>query len=306
MLSWSALGIRARAALAGWPPLGPSGAVPGTAVVTGGTSGIGAATAEALARRGVRVIVVGRDPRRSAGAAAEIARRSGGTVAGEAADLADLGEVRALAERIGEQCTHLSVLVHGAGALAPRYEQTADGCERTVATHVLGPHLLTAALAPLLRAGAPSSVVFVSSGGMYAGTLGTGALDIGAEHFRPAAAYATAKRAQVALADAWDSRLAPIGVRVRSMHPGWVDTPALRSGLPRFARLMAPVLRTPAEGADTIIWLTTRPDLPAGFYFDRRRRSLARLPRYGAPTPATRAALWRWCEEKTAPYRDAA
>lgn len=306
MLSWSALGIRARAALAGWPPLGTTGAAPGTAVVTGGTSGIGAATAEALARCGTRVIVVGRDRQRSAGAAAAIARRSGGTVVGEAADLADLAEVRALAARIGEQCTHLAALVHGAGALAPRYERTADGCERTVATHVLGPHLLTAALAPLLRAGAPASVVFVSSGGMYAGALGTGALDIDAESFRPTAAYATAKRAQVALADAWDARLAPVGVRVRSMHPGWVDTAALRSGLPRFARLLAPVLRTPAEGADTIIWLITRPELPAGFYFDRRRRCVVRLPRHGAPAPATSAALWRWCEEKTAAYRDAA
>ena len=76
-------------------------------------------------------------------------------------------------------------------------------------------------------------------------------------------------------------RLSSRGVGVHAMHPGWADTPAVRSSLPRFHRVMGPLLRDAETGADTVIWLAVRPDLPApsgSFWFDREAVSAHYLP----------------------------
>jgi dehydrogenase/reductase SDR family protein 12 len=105
-------------------------------------------------------------------------------------------------------------------------------------------------------------------------------------------AYARAKRAQVLL-----------GVVVHSMHPGRADTPGLEVGLPAFRTLIGPLLRTPDEGADTIVWLASAGE-PGGttgkFWLDRAPRSTEKLVRADA-TPDERAKLWALCERLTAP-----
>jgi NAD(P)-dependent dehydrogenase (short-subunit alcohol dehydrogenase family) len=104
-------------------------------------------------------------------------------------------------------------------------------------------------------------------------------------------AYADTKRMQVALAERWAEEHGPCVV---SMHPGWADTPAVASSLPRFHRLAQGILRTPEEGADTVVWLAVAPRAKlesGGFYFDRRRRSAHLLP--GTRESAEdREALW--------------
>jgi NAD(P)-dependent dehydrogenase (short-subunit alcohol dehydrogenase family) len=94
-------------------------------------------------------------------------------------------------------------------------------------------------------------------------------------------AYASAKRAQVALMREWAGRLRPDGISVAAMHPGWADTPGLAETLPAFHRLMRPLLRTPEEGVDTVVWLATHAD-PAStsgrLFLDRRPRPFDRLP----------------------------
>ena len=92
----------------------------------------------------------------------------------------------------------------------------------------------------------------------------------------------------------WDRRLtgAEIDVAVNAMHPGWADTPGLAEALPGFYRRMRPVLRTPAEGADTIVWLATRPGSGGGeLYLDRRPRPFDRLPSTRL-TAVDRQRLW--------------
>ena len=87
--------------------------------------------------------------------------------------------------------------------------------------------------------------------------------------------YARTKRAEVILTELWAEQLAGTGVVVHAMHPGWADTPGVRSSLPRFYKLTRPLLRTPAEGADTIVWLgaATEPGRSSGrFWHDRRPR----------------------------------
>jgi NAD(P)-dependent dehydrogenase (short-subunit alcohol dehydrogenase family) len=121
--------------------------------------------------------------------------------------------------------------------------------------------------------------------------------------------YARAKRAQLVLADAWATHFAAAEVASYSMHPGWVDTPGLAEGLPRFRALVRPLLRTPAEGADTAVWLVTggptveapagaRPST-SGFFHDRRLRSDHRFPNIHPSGPADPDRLLEWCAIRT-------
>jgi hypothetical protein len=114
----------------------------------------------------------------------------------------------------------------------------------------------------------------------------------------------------VVLADAWAHRFAPAGVASFGMHPGWVDTPGLEAGLPRFRRLWRPLLRTPAEGADTAVWLATggpgaeaaasgSPPTLSGFFHDRRLRSEHRFPVLHPTHPGDGQALLGWCAQRT-------
>ena len=134
---------------------------------------------------------------------------------------------------------------------------------------------------------------------MYTQRFDLAHLEVSADDYRGATAYARAKRAQVVLAHEWARRWGPDGVASYAMHPGWVATPGLATGLPRFARL-GPLLRTPNQGADTVTWLASdgpRHDgapepRPGGIWLDRRRR-----PEYYLPTtyrtPAQRRARRR-------------
>ena len=74
------------------------------------------------------------------------------------------------------------------------------------------------------------------------------------------------------LTELWDEMLAGRGVAVNAMHPGWAATPGVDASLPGFAKLMSPLLRTPQQGADTIVWLAASPaaaNLSGGFFLDR-------------------------------------
>jgi dehydrogenase/reductase SDR family member 12 len=284
--SFSRLGYVTRRAVAGW---GEPPRIEGrTVIVTGASSGIGRAAAGQLGRLGARVLLVGRDPGRLAAAAEE----SGGEAF--ACDLVERDQLDRLVgqfDRLGE----IDGVVHCAGALFPERKQAPDGTEMTAATHVLAPFRLTERLRPRLANGVS---VIVSSGGMYAEEFDLAGLEMGADGYRGAVAYARAKRAQVALAREWSRRYR---LRSCSMHPGWAATPGVETGLPRFARL-GPVLRTPAQGADTITWLVAEAlgsDLPAeGFYLDRRRRGEYYRPGTRHRPEQERAdgeALWEWC-----------
>ncbi len=267
-------------------------------VITGANSGIGRAAAEALVDLGARVTMVCRDRGRADVARAEIesigARR--GQLAIELCDVARLDDVAALATRLRDP---IDVLVHNAGVLPPERVDTDDGFELTWATHVIGPQLLTRLLRP--RLASTSRVVLVSSGGMYLAPLGEPGMV--PDPYDGVRAYAVTKRAQVVLAQLWAEN-DPRGPHVVAMHPGWVDTVAVRSSLPRFHALTRPILRDAAGGADTVAWIAACP-LAAldrgGFYFDRRRRSTHVVPWRRDPA-ALRAALWRWCNDVTDRY----
>lgn len=287
--------IRRRA----WSPL-VQGAMDGKVVlVTGASSGIGLAAAEGFARLGAGVRLLARSEARGERARAQIVSRTGNRdVRVGLCDLSELGSVRDYAAGFHVEETALDVLVNNAGAMPQARTLTSEGLELTFATNVLGPFLLTGLLLGLLEDSAPARIVEVSSGGMYTQRLDVE--DLQSEHgdYDPAAVYARSKRAQVILGELWAERLRGTGVVVHSMHPGWVDTPGLEVSLPRFRRATGRLLRTPEEGADTIVWLGAAEDpgrSSGGFWHDRRERPTHRVP-WTKERPRERELLWSACE----------
>ena len=304
--SFTRLGCLTRRRLYGWTSLQSLGLDGKVAIVTGATSGLGRAAAESIAELGGRVCIVGRDPERTERTRREISAAGGSEVESDLADLSSLAETAAFAARFAARHDRLDVLVLNAGALTHAYTRTGEGNELTLATHVLSPFLLTRALRPLLEVSAPSRVIVVSSGGMYTEPLDVDALDPEPAGYDGTKTYARCERAQVVLAEEWTRELLDTGITVNAMHPGWADTPGLRTALPGFSRFVGPLLRTPQEGADTIVWLAAAPeaaDLSGMFFLDRRARAKHRLGRTRRPDEAREAArLWRLCTERTAPF----
>lgn len=277
-----------------WTPLEELPGEGRTVLVTGANSGLGYAASAALASAGaavrllVRNDVKGRDTRERL-----LARHPDADIGWYRADLTHLDRVRAVAEEISASEDGLDAVIHNAGAMFPQRRETSDGIERTIALHVVGPQVLTHGLLDAL-AERSGRVIWMSSGGMY-----TQALDLrhlqSVNDYRPATAYARAKRAQVVLAEEWQRRVGDqTGVTFHAMHPGWALTPGIGESLPRFRRVMGPLLRGATDGADTAVWLALAPEADrAGgqFWLDRRPRSRSRLP-MTATDPAVAAALW--------------
>ncbi len=267
------------------------------AAVTGGNSGIGRETARGLAERGATVVLLCRDGARGEAAAEEIRAATGNPrVAVETVDVSDLSSVRAAAGR--RALARVDVLVNNAGILPDLYATTLDGIESTLATNLVGPFLLTQLLLPRLAATGRGRVVNVSSGGMYTQRLDVGVLVNGdGKAFDGAVQYARTKRALVVLTELWAERSGD-GVAFQAMHPGWADTPGVKGSLPRFHAVTRRILRTPAEGADTVLWLAASEragTAPGGrFWFDREPAPTHLLP-FTREDPAERDRLWEAC-----------
>jgi NAD(P)-dependent dehydrogenase (short-subunit alcohol dehydrogenase family) len=270
-------------------------------IVTGANSGIGYETALALADLGAEVVLVCRSRDRGEAAVQRIREQTGNArVSLELLDISDLSAVREAAARLASG--PVDVLVHNAGVLPDERVETVDGLELTFATHVVGPFLLTRLLRPGLESSPDGRVIWVSSGGMYTRRLNLEDPNWSRRDYDGVLAYAETKRAQVVLAELWAEELRQSGVVVNAMHPGWADTPSVKSSLPRFHRLTRNILRTPAEGADTVVWLAAAARARSGagrFFFDREVRRTHLLP-FTRESSEDRRALWELCERTSA------
>jgi dehydrogenase/reductase SDR family protein 12 len=269
-------------------------------VVTGGSSGLGRAAATGIARLGAVVHLVGRDADRLR-ESADLIRQEvpDAQLLEDVCDVSDLDSVRAYAAALSDAVGALHAIVHDAGVMPPQRTETPQGHELALATHVIGPLLLTELLRGPLAAAETPRVVIVSSGGMYSAALDRSVGDdIEYEQgtYEGIRAYARTKRMQVTLAELMARRYAGDGIVVHSMHPGWADTPGVTESMPRFARIAAPILRTAEQGADTIVWLTASQDATRSsgrFWCDRRPRSTYYLPGR-ADDPEARRRVWAY------------
>lgn len=299
LLGYSRVGVAARRLW--WPADPRANALAGRhVIVTGASSGIGRATATGLAQLGATVHLVGRSANRLDDSAELIrAEVPDADLLPEVCDVSDLDAVRAYAADLRNRVEVLHAIVHDAGVMPPERLETAQGHELAIATHVLGPLLLTTELREVLARAASPRVVIVSSGGMYSAPLDESISDdIEYErgNYAGIRAYARTKRLQVTMAELLAERFAPDGIVVHSMHPGWADTPGITESMPRFAKVVRPILRSAAEGADTIVWLTAADEATertGEFWCDRRTRSTYYLPWQG-DEPTARRTVWAY------------
>lgn len=253
-----------------------------TALVTGGTAGIGLATAHGLASRGHEVIVVGRNSDRGTRAARDISRAAAVPADFMSADLSTVSEVGRLADRILRRIpANLDVVVHNVGGLYPERHLTTDGIEATLATNVVAPLALTRALLPALSAASPSRVVFVNSDAHRFRQADLD--DLNADRFhRGFDSYARAKLVQLLVARTLSRELDPSQVTIVAVNPGpaWTGqvaamTPAM---MPPRMRLMWPLIRlvqrsrSPEQAARAVVHAATDPLLTGttGIWIDQR------------------------------------
>ncbi len=263
------------------------------AVVTGATSGIGRWIALGLARAGYHVVLVGRDRVRAEAAQAWIAAQvpeAGSEVV--IADLSLLAATRAIGAQIAARHPHIALLINNAGAFEAQPVTTAEGHDRVLAINLLAPFVLTRALLPALRAGAPSRIVNVGSSTSDHAHLDPDHLVLG-KRWTMVRAYGQSKLALMMTTFALARRLQGSGVVANVVHPGLVATGLVRTGgiIGLAWRCMAPFALTEEQGADTPLHAALAPEFAAvsGAYLKNRR---AVSPNRQARDPALVERIW--------------
>jgi NAD(P)-dependent dehydrogenase (short-subunit alcohol dehydrogenase family) len=265
-------------------------------LVTGGTGGIGMATAAALAALGARVGITGRDQARAAAAAAGIRAATGNPAVDVfTADMSVQAEVRRLAAQVADTYPRLDVLVNNVGGFWAHRHVTADGLERTFALNHLASFLLTNLLLDRLTASAPARIVTVSSGAQARGRIDVDDLQ-GEQNYSGQRAYSQSKLANVMFTYELARRLEGTGVTATVLHPGVVRTSfgaedqAAHFGF--VIRAARPFMKTPAQGAVTPVYLASSPQVEGvtGQYFANRK---PKTSAYADRDTAAAARLWQ-------------
>ncbi|KAM3861676.1 dehydrogenase/reductase SDR family member 12 [Diretmus argenteus] len=248
-------------------------------MVTGSNSGIGKCTALEIAKRGGTVHMVCRNKGRAEAAKDDIVKQSENqNVYIHLVDMSSARQVWEFAQNFS-QSNSLNVLINNAGCMVNQRELTEEGLEKNFATNTLGTYILTTALIPALKEAEDPRVITVSSGGMLTQRLNVDDLQVEKGTFDGTMAYAQNKRQQVILTERWASQHTEI--HFSSMHPGWTDTPAVRSSMPEFHAKVKNKLRAEAMGADTVVWLAVSAAAvkqPSGLFFQDRKAVATHLP----------------------------
>ena len=268
-------------------------------LVTGANRGIGKATAVGLARLGAAVVLLARDLERGSRACGDVRRASGNpNVSLVAVDLGSFASIRAAAAEIARRHAAVHVLVNNAGVNLTRRAVSADGLELTFAVNHLAPFLLTNLLLPLLRAGAPSRIINVTSRFERAGRIAFDDLQA-TRRYSAFRAYAQSKLANVLFTYELAERLRGTGITVNCLHPGLVATDLLRDYPAWMRSLWEWFLLTPEQGARTSIYLASSPEVSevTGRYFERGGREKRTSRR--SYDVAARKRLWRVSAELT-------
>ncbi|MGH9895053.1 MAG: SDR family oxidoreductase [bacterium] len=275
-------------------------------MVTGATSGIGAVTAEVLARQGATVIVVGRCHEKCA-AAVDLIRHKTDNLAVDflVADLSSQSEIRRLAQQFEARYQRLDVLVNNAAGIFMKRFQTVDGIEMTFALNHLAYFLLTKLLLDLIKASAPARIINVSScGHELMNEIRFDDLQ-GRRNYRGFKAYHQSKLANLLFTYELARRLEGTGVTVNALHPGIVATNIGKNNgwgwrllKPLFDPLFHMKYISPEEGARTVIYLATSPEVEGttGRYFVEEKPIVSSQ---ASRDEAAADRLWQVCDEMT-------
>jgi retinol dehydrogenase 12 len=245
-------------------------------LVTGATSGIGKVTAQALAGLGALVVIVGRNPAKTAAAVHQIKQQTGSaTVESLLADLSSQSEIRRLAEQFKDRYQRLDVLVNDAGGMFFSRRESVDGIEMTFALNHLGYFLLTNLMLDVLKSSAPARIVNVASRSHVGATINFDDLQ-GRQHYGGMQAYGQSKLANLLFTYELARRLAAegtMGVTVNALHPGFVATNIGAGNGGWLGGVVKRVINvgaiSPERGAQTSIYLATSPEVKGvtGKYF---------------------------------------
>ena len=261
-------------------------------VITGATSGLGLASAFALAQKGCQLTLVVRNTHKGQDIKQQIIKQTGNTnIHLEIADMSLMKDVIALTERLTQQ-RPIDVLINNAGALFNPRKETSEGLEQSFALLLLSPFILTQQLKPLFAHNA--RVVNVLSGGMYSQAVNVDDLESKRGAYSGSVSYAKAKRGLMIITEEWAKQWQKDGIVVHAMHPGWANTDGVINALPEFYKLSKNVLRSPQQGADTIIWLASATEVSQStglFWLDREPRP-THLSAKTQETQQQREQLW--------------
>ena len=237
-------------------------------LITGGTHGIGKATAHTLAGMGATVLIHGRYPEKGRRAANEISEKNkNGTTRFVQADFASLAQVRKLAAELNESLPRLDVLINNAAGMgSPERQLTQDGHELTFGVNHLAHFLLTQLLLDKIIASAPARIVVVSSSAYRLAKFDSDDL-MTEKNYGLMRAYGRSKLANLLFVHELAKRLNGTGVDVNALHPGGVmtmdsETSQERRGARKIMmKLLGPFLKTPMQGARTSVYLASSPEV---------------------------------------------
>lgn len=268
-----------------------------TCLITGANTGIGKETALDLARRGAKIVMVCRDRERGEAARREISEAGKHPAELLVADLAELDQVRRLADEVRERCPSLPLVISNAGVVMPKRTTTPDGYEATFAINHLAPFLLINRLLDRIEASAPARIVVVASQVEASGVIAFD--DLMTERgYEPLVAYRQSKLANVLFTYELARRLASTDVTVNCLHPGVIATNLLSdyNGRPRALGMLHRLSHPgPKVGAATSIRLATDPELSgvSGRYFRPEGEAQSSKASYDEELAAR---LWRESE----------
>jgi NAD(P)-dependent dehydrogenase (short-subunit alcohol dehydrogenase family) len=268
-----------------------------TVLITGGTNGIGKSTALGLAKLGATIVIVGRDPQKSAHVVEEIRTASGNPLVNSLqADLSSQQEIRRLASEVKTKYPRLDVLINNAGAIFAQRQLTVDGIEKTFALNHLAYFLLTNLLLDRIHSSAPARIINVSSLAHRLGSIRFDNLQ-GEKSYTRMGAYSSSKLANILFTVELARRLEGTGVTANALHPGYIDSGFGKNnpdrGLGAFLMGAASSIfaHSPEVGAQTSIFLASSPDMEgvSGHYFSNSRISRTAGP---ATDVALAKSLW--------------
>jgi dehydrogenase/reductase SDR family protein 12 len=247
-------------------------------LVTGGSGGLGRHVVLEAARGGATVTAAARSESKLATLRADATAAGLSGVDTECCDFTLQSDTQRLLQRLQADGRRIDVLVNNVGVLLDEHSLTTEGRESSFASNLLSHYQLTEGLirAGLLR-GPGAAVINVTSGGGYNVPLSVAMLNVkDAKKYNGTVAYGFHKRAQMVLNQYWRDTYGTRGIAFYVMHPGWADTDGVKRSLPRFRKILRPILRDAASGADTVLWLAgTRPAQPEQelVWFDREIRA---------------------------------